>query len=163
MRRGEVRAKLLTRRWLLCVCCLHLCCGAQVLGGNVEALVTAWQTQRQYGGLDRSALSGEDKERAPPFRQFMPGEAARRGRLLHRVRVGWAYGQVCVWGVRPAGLPSCERAAQGRGEVERWATTAAAACGVCLCLCLSQCGQIWDVLHSRSHRFSYWAGRMVPQ
>ena len=49
----------------------------QVLGGQVQDLVEAWQVQRLYAGIDRPAAGGDGGEERPPsFRQFVPGEQA---------------------------------------------------------------------------------------
>lgn len=78
----------------------------QILGGRVEHLAAAWETQRRYGGLERpkqaaaaaggaggsaaAAAAGEDDGAlAPPFRHFVPGGRIgdRCMRLRCRVRI----------------------------------------------------------------------------
>ncbi|KXZ45405.1 hypothetical protein GPECTOR_55g311 [Gonium pectorale] len=59
----------------------------KVLGGRVEALAAAWETQRRYGGVERpraGAAAGEDGETAPPFRHFIPGRDDKAAKLSGR-------------------------------------------------------------------------------
>lgn len=56
---------------------------AQVLGGRVEHLAAAWETQRRYGGVARPKVAGEDGEAAPPFRHFVPGGRQWAGSRRH--------------------------------------------------------------------------------
>ncbi|GIL42082.1 hypothetical protein Vafri_128 [Volvox africanus] len=58
----------------------------KVLGGRVEHLAEAWETQRRYGGVERPKATGpgDDGEMAPPFRHFIPGRDDKAAKLSGR-------------------------------------------------------------------------------
>ncbi|EFJ49912.1 hypothetical protein VOLCADRAFT_89400 [Volvox carteri f. nagariensis] len=58
----------------------------KVLGGRVDHLAEAWETQRRYGGVERPKASGpgDDGEMAPPFRHFVPGRDDKAAKLSGR-------------------------------------------------------------------------------
>ncbi|GFR53170.1 hypothetical protein Agub_g15893, partial [Astrephomene gubernaculifera] len=57
----------------------------KVLGGRVEHLAAAWETQRRYGGVERPRAAGgpagSEGEMAPPFRHFVPGRDDKAAKL----------------------------------------------------------------------------------